>query len=64
MCVSPMCSLCESLCGYIGEIEIDQLLRVVFECRLSACRFINDGVRVGGGAGSVHRSCCEIELLV
>ena len=44
--VSFMCSLCLSLCGYIGEI--DQLLGSVFgdacRLRLSVCSFIDDGV--------------------
>jgi len=45
---------------------MDQFGEVVFcgECRLSECSFIDDGVGVSGGAGSVHRSCCEVEMLV
>ena len=52
------------MCGYIGEI--DQLLGVVVfgdECGLGVCSFIDDGVGVSGGAGSVQRSCCEVETL-
>ena len=51
-----------SVCGYIGEI--DQFLGVVVfggECGLGVCGFIGDVVGVSGGAGSVHRSCCEVE---
>ena len=53
-----------SVCGYIGEI--DQFWGVVVcddVCGLGVCSFINDGVGVSGGAGSVHRSCCEVETL-
>ena len=52
------------MCGYIGEI--DQLLGVVVfgdEYGLGVCSFIDDGVGVSGGTGSVHRSCCEVEKL-
>ena len=52
------------MCGYIGEI--DQFWGVVVcddVCGLGVCSFIDDGVGVSGGAGSVHRSRCEVEAL-